>query len=46
MDEKNVRTQNFLTILEYISSNPAGTDLVWSWVRWVRLHGFMLPNEI
>ncbi|KAK4308314.1 hypothetical protein Pmani_019995 [Petrolisthes manimaculis] len=32
-DEKNVRTQNFITILMYISSNPAGTDLVWSWVR-------------
>lgn len=32
-DEKNVRSQNFLHVLQYISSNPAGTDLVWDWVR-------------
>ncbi|KAK7083984.1 hypothetical protein SK128_003967, partial [Halocaridina rubra] len=32
-DEANVRSQNFMTILQYISYNPAGTDLVWDWVR-------------
>nr|XP_045618493.1 glutamyl aminopeptidase-like isoform X1 [Procambarus clarkii] len=32
-DMKNVRSQNFLHVLQYISSNPAGTDLVWDWVR-------------
>ncbi|XP_050691073.1 glutamyl aminopeptidase-like [Eriocheir sinensis] len=31
MDEKFVRSQNFLRILEYISTNPAGNDLVWGW---------------
>ena len=32
-DVTNVRTQDFLKILEYISINPAGSELVWSWVR-------------
>lgn len=32
-DEKNVRRQNFLSILQYISTNPVGTDLVWDWVK-------------
>uniref|UniRef100_A0A0P4WBK7 Aminopeptidase n=1 Tax=Scylla olivacea TaxID=85551 RepID=A0A0P4WBK7_SCYOL len=33
MKEENVRSQNFLTILEYISTNPVGNSLVWDWVR-------------
>ncbi|KAG0729837.1 Glutamyl aminopeptidase [Chionoecetes opilio] len=33
MKEENVRRQNFLSILQYISTNPAGSDLVWDWVR-------------
>ncbi|XP_018027228.1 glutamyl aminopeptidase-like [Hyalella azteca] len=32
-DPNLVRTQDFLHVLEYISYNPAGTDLVWDWVR-------------
>ncbi|KAG7172427.1 Glutamyl aminopeptidase-like 3 [Homarus americanus] len=32
-DEKNVRSQNLYSVLLYISDNPAGTDLVWDWVR-------------
>lgn len=32
-DKKNVRSQNFLQVLQYISKNPTGTDLVWDWVR-------------
>ncbi|XP_045115492.1 glutamyl aminopeptidase-like isoform X2 [Portunus trituberculatus] len=33
MKEENVRSQNFLSILEYISTNPVGNSLVWDWVR-------------
>ncbi|XP_063881368.1 glutamyl aminopeptidase-like isoform X4 [Scylla paramamosain] len=33
MKEENVRSQNFLAILEYISTNPVGNSLVWDWVR-------------
>ncbi|XP_066990177.1 glutamyl aminopeptidase-like [Macrobrachium rosenbergii] len=55
-DEKNVRCQNFLNVLQYISSNPMGCDLVWDWVRenwpWLvarytlndRYLGQMVPN--
>ncbi len=32
-DENNVKTQDFLGILEDIALNPAGTDLVWDWTR-------------
>lgn len=32
-DENNVRSQNFLHILQYIASNSAGSDLAWNWVR-------------
>ncbi|XP_068236621.1 glutamyl aminopeptidase-like [Palaemon carinicauda] len=55
-DEKNVRSQNFLNVLQYISSNPTGSDLIWDWVRenwpWLvarytlndRYLGQMIPN--
>lgn len=32
-DPINVRTQDFLHVLQYISYNPSGMDLVWDWVR-------------
>ncbi|XP_028172981.1 glutamyl aminopeptidase-like isoform X2 [Ostrinia furnacalis] len=32
-DEKNIRSQDFLNVLHYISSNPSGTALVWDEVR-------------
>ncbi|XP_060803817.1 glutamyl aminopeptidase isoform X1 [Amyelois transitella] len=38
-DEKNIRSQDYLIVLQYIASNPAGTALVWNEVRsnWRRL---------
>ncbi|KYN04893.1 Glutamyl aminopeptidase [Cyphomyrmex costatus] len=33
VDEKYVRTQDFLNCLIVISRNPDGTSLVWDWVR-------------
>ncbi|KAG5887715.1 hypothetical protein JTB14_020018 [Gonioctena quinquepunctata] len=32
-DESLVRSQDFFTVLHYISANPEGTELVWTWVR-------------
>ncbi|CAG9823833.1 unnamed protein product [Phaedon cochleariae] len=32
-DENVVRGQDYFTVLQYISINPLGTELVWQWVR-------------
>ncbi|XP_032514950.2 aminopeptidase A-like isoform X2 [Danaus plexippus] len=32
-DENNIRSQDYLTVVQQISSNPSGTDLVWDYVR-------------
>ncbi|KAL4715582.1 hypothetical protein ACJJTC_009208 [Scirpophaga incertulas] len=32
-DEKNIRAQDYLNVLLYISNNPSGTTLVWDEVR-------------
>lgn len=32
-DEQNVRSQDYFTCLQYISSNPIGQSLVWDYVR-------------
>ncbi|KAM3964208.1 glutamyl aminopeptidase [Aphomia sociella] len=32
-DEKNIRSQDYLNVLHYISDNPSGTALVWDYVR-------------
>ncbi|XP_060068640.1 glutamyl aminopeptidase-like [Ylistrum balloti] len=32
-NESLVRTQDFFTVLVYISGNPVGRSLVWNWVR-------------
>ncbi|PSN55624.1 hypothetical protein C0J52_04058 [Blattella germanica] len=32
-NESNVRSQDFFTLLSYISSNPVGTPIVWDFVR-------------
>ncbi|XP_050673816.1 aminopeptidase A-like isoform X3 [Leptidea sinapis] len=32
-DEKNIRSQDYLNVVQLISSNPAGTQLVWGDVR-------------
>ncbi|XP_053613169.1 glutamyl aminopeptidase-like isoform X2 [Plodia interpunctella] len=38
-DEKNIRSQDYLNVLQHIAMNPSGTSLVWSEVRanWPRL---------
>lgn len=38
-DEQNVRSQDYLNVLQYISENPSGIDLVWDEVRnrWTEL---------
>lgn len=33
-DESVVRGQDYFTVLQYISVNPTGTNLVWDWVRY------------
>jgi hypothetical protein len=32
-DEKNIRSQDYLNVVQYISANPSGTALVWDDVR-------------
>jgi glutamyl aminopeptidase len=38
-DETKVRAQDFFTLIAYMSTNPAGRPLVWTWVQvhWPRL---------
>ncbi|XP_023019107.2 aminopeptidase A isoform X1 [Leptinotarsa decemlineata] len=46
-DESIVRGQDFFTVLQYISANPQGTELVWTWVRenWEYLVGRFTLND-
>ncbi|KAG6461410.1 hypothetical protein O3G_MSEX012604 [Manduca sexta] len=47
-DERNIRSQDYLTVLHQISSNPSGTALVWDDVRtrWGELvHRFTLNSR-
>lgn len=32
-DENLIRTQDFFSVVTYISDNPVGNPLVWDWVR-------------
>ncbi|CAH0407055.1 unnamed protein product [Chilo suppressalis] len=46
-DEKNIRSQDYLTVVGYISGNPSGTALVWDDVRtrWTELVGRFSLNS-
>ncbi|CAH1108047.1 unnamed protein product [Psylliodes chrysocephalus] len=47
-DETLVRSQDFFSVVQFISINPSGTDLVWNWVRsnWDYLvHRFTLNDR-
>jgi len=46
-DESNVRSQDFITVMAYISMNPIGVPIVWDFVRgeWQYLVGRFTLND-